>query len=439
MDMDTVHDADRRVHSHLAAGSAPRTGPRARFLAGVVAGLRAGARHEHRQHVHRLQSLLSTLGMRASLAPGMALVSWAALAVATVLGAQAPPLRTLAPAAQRWLVPLGLLVILGLLILALARHLTTVARRHRTLLLVLPGRTRWGLVAGLSLTHLPAGVVMASQVTRGGLADLPGATVLLVQTFLDAASGAAPTWLAVRWGIAAVVVISMGMATTRASRWIGQHGLGPRVPVAHRSAGRTVGVLLGLSWAGALGQHLLVAGALMATLLLRARHIRFMSPETLGYGLRLAEQAGADPHRIAALSRRNTVILLTPAHLGAALLLVAHGSAFTVVFSAALAVLELALAELIVQRSTVVLPASGLFELTLESKAGLAAAMCLAVVFTTTGSGGLFTIFDFGVHRTAVAAASLLLIVSAVTIAWIVRIDTPRWLTGLRATPRSVP
>jgi len=131
--------------------------------------------------------------------------------------------------------------------------------------------------------------------------------------------------------------------------------------------------------------------------------------------------------------------LLLPVHLGAALLLLVNGNHVVVLLLVALAVFELALAEFIIQRSTVVLPCSGLSQLTVESKAGLAAAVCLGVVFTTTGSGGMFTILDFSSHPTAVVAASLLLIVSAATIGWIVRIDTPRWLAGLRATTRSVP
>ena len=444
MDVDTVHTADRRVRSRPGAATA------ARLAGGAVAGMRAGARHEHRQQVRRVASVLSVLGLREGIASRLVLMTWAALAVVTVLGAQAPPLRTAVPSTYRWLVPAALLTVLCLLGLGFARHLVRVERDHRTLLLALPARTRRGLVAGLSLTYVPVIMVSAGQVARGGLSDLPASLGALVETVLGAAVGETSASRTLPWAAAAAVVVSTGLATSRASRWIGAHGLGPRVPAAHRWAGRTVAVLLALGWVAAtalgptgrfaaLGQHVLLAAALLATLLLRARHVRFVSPETFGYGLRLAERAGADPRRLAALSRRNAVLLLVPAPVGAALLLVLHGSGFAVVLLAALVLFELALAEFIVQRSTVVLPASRLAELTVTSRAGLAATVCLGVVFTTTGSGGLFAILDFDAHRTTVVAASLLLTASAVTIAWLVRIDTPRWLTGLRATSGSLP
>lgn len=456
----------------------------------AVSGLRAGAVQEHRDLVHRLLLTLRLAGKdSASLSQALASTVWLLLAILTVTGLSAPPLRVVLSRTNvpDSLVGLALVGAAMVGVIAMRSHRVALMTRHH-LLLGLP--SRWcavGLRLGLSLMSVPAPAIIASQCLRHGSVTTglaaaavalsgvgllwPGTTTrsrrtlvedalrwlpaillvasvgVLVATSWDQLSGSLP--FRVPSGAAAVIALVMivgaVVATRAAAAWIGRSRLGPRQPAAHRSAGRLVLVVMTLTWFtalalhessrfNALSEHAAIAGPLLLALFLRARHVRFTSVEALGHGLLLARDADAASRRISAWYRVNGAALIAPSVVSAAVLLFVLGSPSTVALLVALVVLEVSADEMIVHRTTTLLAASQLPRLTTRSRSGLAAVMCFGVVFTAAGAAGLFPVFSFAQHPAEVAAAALLLLVSAAVLQWLNYEDSPHWLATVRAT-----
>lgn len=459
--------------------------PPALTRAALPSGVRWGVTQQSRVMAVRLTAALSVVGITVGVRGRRLLVaaSWATAWSALVAGAFADPARALpltAPALAPWWP--ALLTAVGLVAVLSARsRAVRLLGRHRQLLST-GGPRAAGLVVGLLALEYPILLLVAAQAARLATA---GATWLVLATLMAvalppllAADGRATgrrLWLSAAlagistlvhisdgvlaavmngWStsapggsrpilIAAVWAASAGALTMLAAHGLGRWRLAPRSSGTEREAGAIVMTGVAASWTGqfvldAVGRAEFVPAVPLLTsfavaLLLRTRLARYLSPEARGYGLFLLMDVPGAGARVLRHYAVNAAFLLTPTMLAAAWQLLAAGSPATVLLLAALFAVELAGDVVVVQRHTVVLPASNLDQIGLMSRGGLAATGCFAVAVTAIGVVGFNTPFDFG-NPVSVWWVSALLGVTATLLALLAVLDTPGWLTGLTAT-----
>lgn len=455
----------------------------------ALAGARVAGLQEHRELTARVRSVLLLIGKDdPSLAKALATVSYVLLAGATILGLTAGPLRGAVSdqGVAAWGVPLALVLAAVLALLVTRRHDAGVRARHAALLTITGDGVGAGLRTGLSMSLIPVVVITVSQCLRHGtlptvaagaavlgsattvlLPRRPGAgasrrlvlstcALLAVSATLVQLHRSAP-WFAsliesiglpaLTTSAGAAVALGAGVSTALSARWIGAHRWGPRAASAHRSAGATVAVALTTGWVvallvqdsarlGVLAEHAVLLGPVLATLLLRARHVRLVSPEGLGHGLLFARDAGADARHLVGHYRVNSFVLLAPAFAGASVLLALVGSVSVIPLLWAFLVLEVAVDSMVVQRTTALVPVHQLSMLVTHSRSGLSAALCLGVVFTAAGAAGLFPVFVFSDYPSESTLAAGLLGLAAVVVLTLTSLDARPWLRDLRAFHR---
>lgn len=102
-----------------------------------------------------------------------------------------------------------------------------------------------------------------------------------------------------------------------------------------------------------------------------------------------------------------------------------------VVLLLALVCVEMTTDELIVLRRSAILPARRLRQLPETSRSGLAAAMILVMIFTSSGMAGVSHTFAFSHHPSQVLLICALIMGLAGIIGWLVRSDARPWLSEL--------
>lgn len=450
------------------------------WIDSLLIGAQAAVLHETRVGIRTARKSLESLGLssRSSYYGALILVyaSWVGILASLPIALAAAPIQD--SVNLRISDAIGIVVNANILSAIVIINVTArMLRKHRIFLNYLSPMSRRGFAIGSLLAALPLAIFSIKQASCFTIGVLLTALVpyTLAAAFLIAKQQNEDKPLTPAFNIAFVVtalVMSVfyfnftdrvfgmfetsmiqtlvtvlcalisAIGTTRLARFLATRRLGLRRAQAYRSLGLIVGLTLVSSWTLSLVLQLndrssqlagisLAAGTMLGILLLRVRAPRFVNPESLGFILLLARDFQLPGERIVKYYRLNWVALSFPLFTGGLALLALQRSYPGIVLLISLVVLELAIEEITIQHSAVLLPSSALDSLGIISRSGLGAGITLSVLLAASGVIGLTPSIDLNANALAVSTASLLFVLVAGVLFWIRYTDSGRWLPSL--------